>query len=70
MALTEIVKKVVSYCEIPEHLTEKHWISEHQCGAHVEVHLDDEENDPLSVWLAENYPELKEEVSFFIHLDY
>jgi hypothetical protein len=70
MALKEITKKVISYCEIPEELTEGHWISEHHNDAFVEVHLDDEEEDGLSLWIKENYPELVNEESFFIHIDY
>jgi len=67
--LKEITKKVISYCEIPEKLTEKHWISEHHCDAYVEVHLDNSQDDNLSLWLKETYPELVDEDSFFIHID-
>ena len=44
MALERINKLVVSYCEIPEKLTEGHWISENSCDSYVEVHIEDEEN--------------------------
>ena len=71
MALERINKLVVSYCEIPQELTEGHWINENSCDSYVEVHLEDEGNrDDLDNWLIENYPELLEEESFFIHLDY
>lgn len=71
MALETITKKVVSYCEIPEGIIpEGHWINEHGCDAYVECHIDDDEDDELSVWLKETYPELIDEESFFIHLDY
>lgn len=71
MALKSITKKVLSYCEIPQELTEKHWISEHHCDAFVECHLDASTDlDELDMWILEHYPELKDEDSFFIHLDY
>ncbi len=71
MALTTINKKVLSYCEIPENITENHWISEYKNDSYVECHIEDEEDeeDNLSKWIIENYPELKEE-SFLIHMDY
>lgn len=68
--LKTITKKVVSYCEIPEELTEGHWISEYMNGCFVEVHLDDDEDDKLSMWLKEKYPELVDEDSFYIEMDY
>ena len=71
MALERVNKLVVSYCEIPEKLTEGHWISENSCDSYVEVHIEEEGNrDELDKWLIENYPELEQEESFFIHLDY
>lgn len=36
----------------------------------VEVHLDDDEDDKLSMWLKEKYPELVDEDSFYIEMDY
>lgn len=68
--LKTITKKVVSYCEIPEELTEGHWISEYMNGCFVEVHLDDDEDNKLSMWLKEKYPELVDEDSFYIEMDY
>jgi len=69
--LRKVNKYVVSYCDIPQEFTEGHWISEHHCDAYVEVHLDDEPTeDLLDNWLIANYPELVNEESFFIHLDY
>ena len=70
MALKQITKFVVSYCEIPESIEKPNWLMEHMCGAFVECHIDDEDNDELTVWLLSNYPELEHEDSFFIELDY
>lgn len=69
--LKEITKKVVSYCDIPEDYTNGHWISEYMNGCFVEVHLDGADpDDDLDRWLFENYPELANEDSFFIEMDY
>lgn len=71
MALEKITKYVVSYSEIPEELLEDYsWISESQLDSYIEAHVDEEEEDLLSQWLLERYPELKDEESFFIHMDY
>lgn len=68
--LRKVNKYVVSYCEIPEDLLEDYsWITESQLDSYVEAHIDDEE-DLLTQWLLERYPELKDEESFFIHMDY
>ena len=72
MPLKTITKKVISYCEIPEGIiTENHWINHNSCDAYVEVHMDDTADaDPLDTWIRETYPELIDEESFFIHVDY
>lgn len=71
MALKTITKKVVSYSEIPEGLIpEDHWINEQEWNTYVECHIDDDEDDELSIWIKKTYPELVDEESFFIHLDY
>ena len=69
----EIKGKVVSYCEIPEELTEGHWISEYMSGCFVQCHIADDrdvELSPLDKWLIETYPELQDEEYFFIEIDY
>jgi len=70
--LKQITKKVISYYAIPEELTEGHWISEYMNGCFVECHLDgeDESDDKLDAWFLANYPELAEEDSFLIEIDY
>ena len=70
LQLKQITGKVVSYCEIPEEITEGHWISEYMNGCFVQVHLEEDEDDALSNWLKETYPELIEEESFYIEIDY
>lgn len=68
--LETITKKVISYSEIPEELTENSWLSEKSNGFY-ECHLDNVEPFKLlDEWFLENYPELFEEESFFIKIDY
>ena len=73
MELVTITGKVVSYCEIPEELTEDHWVSDYPPDAYVQVHIEqegEEEMDKISEWIVEKYPELMDEDFFFIHVDY
>ena len=70
MELATITGKVVSYCEIPEELTSNHWISEYYPDSYVQVHVEEEDEDKVSKWILNKYPELKDEDYFFIHIDY
>lgn len=69
MSLEVINKKVVSYCEIPQELTDNHYISENGCDCYIEYSLEDEGKDSISDWIREKYPELINE-EFLIHIDY
>jgi hypothetical protein len=65
--------KVVSYCEIPEELTENHWLSENQPDSYVRYKLNGTPTLQLYTiddWLFAKYPELIEEREIFIHIDY
>ena len=54
--LETITKKVVSYCEIPEKLTESSWLSEKEMDSYIECHLDNSQPlEPLDEWFLENY---------------
>lgn len=70
--LQEKTYKILSYCGIPEDITEHHWISENSCDSYVEYSVT---NDPiyetslLDEWIKENYPELID-TKFLICLDY
>lgn len=68
--MKEIKGKVVSYCEIPEELTENHWLNDYSPGCYVMAHIDESEDDLVSKWLLENYPDLKDEEYFFVEIDY
>lgn len=77
--MKKINMKVVSYCEIPEKLTESHWISENSCNCYVPYSLPKEaitkeedgggQDSPLSAWIRKEYPELAG-TDFLIEMDY
>lgn len=71
MSLKQINGKVISYCAIPNHLRKDHWISKYPTGCYVECHIEEEPDDEdlVSKWILENYPELKDE-TFYIEIDY
>lgn len=69
--MKKITKYVIDYSDIPEELTEGHWINDYTCqDSYVEAHIDVDEEDGLSLWLKQLYPELINEESFLIHIDY
>jgi len=70
--MEEITRKVVSYCDIPDELTEHHWISEFRNDCYVEYEMQELEHlrGPMENWIWENYPELRGGVKFFINIDY
>ena len=70
LQLKQITGKVVSYCEIPEEITEGHWISEYMNGCFVQVHLEEGEDDALSNWLKVACPVLIDGNVFYIEIDY
>lgn len=71
MSLKKINKFAVSYCEIPEEIIKPSWIEEAGPDSYVECHISgNAPDDELEKWLLETYPELKDEESFLIHIDY
>jgi hypothetical protein len=66
MALQEMTRKVLSYCDIPEEI-DKDILDEAGCDVYVEYTAD--EDSELDNWILENYPEL-EGIKFLIHIDY
>lgn len=71
MALTEITTKVVSYCDIPQELSQGKWYFEEAgCDTYIDFHLqEDTKWDNVDFWLAKTYPELVG-TEFLIHIDY
>lgn len=69
MALTITSLKTLHFSEIPEELTKDSWLEGYKDVELLQVHIDGNESDPLTDWVTEKYPELKEEESFFIKFD-
>jgi len=77
MALKEITRKVISYCEIPRHITADNFqLNEASCGSYIDFKVmsrqfQDEFDDDFTTdnWIIDNYPELEGE-EIFIHIDY
>ena len=72
MSLKIISLPVISYCEIPQELTEDSWISENSPDSYVIYSMQELEHlrSPMDNWIWEEYPELRESERFFIHIDY
>lgn len=69
--------KILSYCEIPEHITESHYISETPCGVYYPyspVFLDEREDFDdifdLDDWVLAKYPEIGRDEIVLIDIDY
>lgn len=74
--MKQITRKVVSYCEIPEELTENHHISEYQCDCYIEMEITPKSEQPkysdnfnIVNWIINTYPELEGE-KILIEIDY
>ncbi len=65
-----ITKSVVMLSEIPEHLQQNEVLQGHKLHTYAEFHIDNSEQDELTLWLLSKYPTLKRKISFLIHIDY
>ncbi len=73
MKLEEITKKVLKFTDIPEDMEIPEFLSDAGADCFVECHLDLEDPDGLTEldkWILDHFPELEEEDSFFIHINY
>jgi len=64
-----ITKSVIKLSEIPENLQKNKIFVGHKIHTYAEFHIDDSEEDDLSLWLIEKYPTIKQKISFLIHID-
>jgi len=55
--------------EIPEHLQQNEVLQGHKLHTYAEFHIDDSEQDELTLWLLSKHPTLKRKISFLIHID-
>ena len=64
-----IKKSVIKLSEIPKHLQKNEIFNGHKIHTYAIFHIDDSEEDELSLWLIEKYPTIKMKISFLIHID-
>jgi hypothetical protein len=67
--MKQITKSVIKLSEIPEHLQKDEILQGHKVHTYAEFHIDDSEQDELTLWLLSQYPTLKRKTSFLIHID-
>lgn len=64
-----VTKSVIKLSEIPENLQRNEIFIGHKIHTYAIFHIDDSEEDELSLWLIKNYPTIKRKTSFLIHID-
>jgi len=67
--MKKITKSVIKLSEIPQHLQKDEILQGHKEHTYAEFHIDDSEQDELTLWLLSQYPTLKRKTSFLIHID-
>lgn len=64
-----ITRSVIKLSELPEHLQKDKIFEGHKIHTYAEFHIDDSEENDLSLWLVNTYPTIKRKISFLIHID-
>ena len=67
--MKQITKSVIKLSEIPQHLQQDKILQGHKAHTYAEFHIDDSEQDELTLWLLSQFPILKRKTSFLIHID-
>jgi hypothetical protein len=67
--MKKITKSVIKLSELPENLQKNKIFKGHKIHTYAIFHIDDSEDDDLSLWLIEKYPTIKQKISFLIHID-
>ncbi len=67
--MKKITRSVIKLSEIPEHLKTNKIFNGHKIHTYAIFHIDDSEEDDLSLWLISKYPTIKRKISFLIHID-
>ena len=67
--MKKITKSVIKLSEIPECLQTNEIFNGHKIHTYAIFHIDDSEEDDLSLWLISKYPTIKRKISFLIHID-
>lgn len=64
-----ITRSVIKLSELPKHLQKDKIFEGHKIHTYAEFHIDDSEENDLSLWLVNTYPTIKRKISFLIHID-
>lgn len=64
-----ITKSVIKLSDIPKHLQQNEILNGYKINSYAEFHIDDSEEDELTLWLLNQFPTLKRKISFLIHID-
>lgn len=67
--MKKITKSVIKLSELPENLQKNKIFKGHKIHTYAIFHIDDSEEDDLSLWLIKKYPTIKRKISFLIHID-
>lgn len=67
--MKKITRSTIKLSEIPQNLHQSEELIGHKVHTYAEFHIDDSIKNPLSIWLVENYPTIKQKISFLIHID-
>lgn len=67
--MRKITKSVINLSELPEHLQINEVFDGLHSHTYAEFHINDFEQDELTLWLVGKYPTIKRKISFLIHID-
>ena len=67
--MKKITKSVIKLSDIPKHLQSNEVLQGHKIHTYAEYHIDNSEQDDLTLWLLSQYPTLKRKTSFLIHIN-
>ena len=68
--MKRITKSVIKLSDIPKHLQSNEVLQGHKIHTYAEFHIDNSEQDDLTLWLLSQYPTLKRKTSFLIHINF
>ena len=64
-----ITRSVIKLSELPEHLQKDEIFEGHKIHTYAIFHIDNSEENDLSLYLISKYPTIKRKISFLIHID-
>lgn len=67
--MKKITRSVIKLSEIPEHLQGNEVFNGHKIHTYAIFHINNTEQDELTLWLVDKYQTIKRKISFLIHID-